>query len=243
MRNQKLLKYAFLLIVSVWTLFLLSADVPTHSRMLRADLSAATGMQLHKQFLDLIPEGQKPIIGIITQGTTDMTYYDNFTMIAASYIKYIEAAGGKVVAVPYTADKESLGRIYENINGLLVPGGRMKLVLPSKDTKDSANPKMQMSIVARAIRYFVNRSIEDFHKGVYFPIFGICLGQEAIALALNEDILETMTMLDLEKNTYVNTAGRFSEESAKVSIFFWIKLKFIRELKRADCLDHLQMKN
>jgi len=215
-KNQKVVQYAFLLVVSICTLFLFNVDVPRHQRMLRADLRAATAMQLHKQFMNVIPDNQAPIIGIITQGTTDMAYYDDYTMIAASYIKYVEAAGGKVVAVPYNADEEALARIYENINGLLVPGGRMKLVLPSRDTKDTESPKMQMSMIARAVKYFVNRSVKDFNeKGVYFPIFGICLGQEAIALALNEDVLQTMTLLDLEENTYVHGAGAFSKEAMK----------------------------
>jgi len=92
----------------------------------------------------------------------------------------------------------------------------MKLVLPSRDTKDTESPKMQMSMIARAVKYFVNRSVKDFNeKGVYFPIFGICLGQEAIALALNEDVLQTMTLLDLEENTYVHGAGAFSKEAMK----------------------------
>lgn len=215
-KNQKLAQYAFLLVVATCTLFLFNIDVPRTSRMLRADLRAATAMQLHKKFMKVIPEDEAPIIGIITQGTTDMAYYDDYTMIAASYIKYVEAAGGKAVLVPYNADEEALGRIYENINGLLVPGGRMKLVLPSRDTKDTPNPKMQMSMIARAVKYFVNRSVKDFNEGKgYFPIFGICLGQEAIALALNEDVLQTMTKLDLEENTYVHGAGPFSKESMK----------------------------
>ena len=234
MKSQNLVQYTFLLVVSICTLFLFNADIPSNQRMLRADLRAATAMQLHKQFLNMIPDNQAPIIGIMTQGTTDMAYYDDYTMIASSYIKYIEAAGGKVVAVPYNVDEEALGRIYENINGLLVPGGRMKLVLPTRDSKEDDSPELQMSMLARAIKYFVNRSVDDFHKGVYFPIFGICLGQEAIALALNEDVLQTMTLLDLEENTYVNGAGSFTKESAKVNTTSYCKLNLIREPKKAD---------
>jgi len=44
-------------------------------------------------------------------------------MIAASYIKFIELAGGRVVPIPYDADTATLDKIFNGINGILFPGG------------------------------------------------------------------------------------------------------------------------
>ena len=43
--------------------------------------------------------------------------------IAASYVKWIESAGGRVVPIPYNGTNEEMDKIFEHINGLLLPGG------------------------------------------------------------------------------------------------------------------------
>jgi gamma-glutamyl hydrolase len=58
-------------------------------------------------------------------GILDQDGY-NGTYIAASYVKYIEGAGGRVVAIPYRASHEVLQQLFSQINGLLLPGGGME---------------------------------------------------------------------------------------------------------------------
>jgi gamma-glutamyl hydrolase len=43
--------------------------------------------------------------------------------IAASYVKWIELAGGRVVPIPYNGTNDEMDKIFNNINGLLLPGG------------------------------------------------------------------------------------------------------------------------
>jgi len=180
--------------------------------MLRYDSRYNAAIQSYKQFVNFVDDTEAPIIGILTQGTTDMQYYDNHTMIAASYIRYIEAAGGRVVAVPYNLNKTEFERIYQNLNGLLIPGGRMKLIFPINSTLNTSDPQYKMSNFAKAAKFFVDRAVEDFSRGKYFPIFGICLGQEAIALALNQDLKKTIIPLNLTNVTYQGHAGEIKKD-------------------------------
>lgn len=43
--------------------------------------------------------------------------------IAASYVKWIELAGGRVVPIPYNGTTDEMDTIFSRINGLLLPGG------------------------------------------------------------------------------------------------------------------------
>jgi gamma-glutamyl hydrolase len=43
--------------------------------------------------------------------------------LAASYIKWIESAGGRVVPVPFHASNAHVDAIFKSTNGLLFPGG------------------------------------------------------------------------------------------------------------------------
>lgn len=48
--------------------------------------------------------------------------------IAASYVKYLESAGARVVPVLWNASDDSLRATFAGLNGLLFPGGGQDLV-------------------------------------------------------------------------------------------------------------------
>jgi hypothetical protein len=43
--------------------------------------------------------------------------------LAASYVKYIESAGARVVPINYYASEEELDDVFSKVNGFLFPGG------------------------------------------------------------------------------------------------------------------------
>ncbi|CAK4082841.1 unnamed protein product [Aphanomyces euteiches] len=48
-------------------------------------------------------------------------YGDDF--IVASYLKWVESAGGRGVRIPYNATKDELDVFLKSVNGVLFPGG------------------------------------------------------------------------------------------------------------------------
>lgn len=83
--------------------------------------------------------------------------------IAASYPKWIEAAGGRAVPVPYNASEAVLDGIFAAVNGLLLPGGGAPL--------------------GPSARYLVEKAIaanqgDSQSPPDYFPVWGTCLGFE-----------------------------------------------------------------
>ena len=72
----------------------------------------------------------RPIIGILAQEC--QPYFSeelcSTSYIAASYVKYIESAGARVVPVLINQPGEYYQTIFDSTNGLLIPGGDVSLV-------------------------------------------------------------------------------------------------------------------
>eukprot|EP00798_Chlamydomonas_sp_ICE-L_P016022 gene16022-22160_t len=127
----------------------------------------------------------RPVIGILSQpgspAPEDMSY------IAASYVKWVEAAGARVVPILFDmtddvikaagarvvpilfdmTDDEIKAR-FKAVNAVLLPGGGAKL-----------SPGHRFYDVARLL---VDLAIAANDRGDYFPVHGTCLGMETLAI-------------------------------------------------------------
>lgn len=68
---------------------------------------------------------QGPVIGILTQEYHGdfKEYKNNRSYIAASYVKFVESAGGRVVPLLLDQDIKYYTDIMSNLSGVLLPGG------------------------------------------------------------------------------------------------------------------------
>jgi len=110
-----------------------------------------------------------PIIGIFTQ-PTDSTEGDcggSCTYIAASYVKQWESAGARVVPIDYYASEDELDSIFNNINGVMFPGG------------DAEFPQ--------SAQYIFDKVIAANDAGDYFPLWGTCMGFVCLLIAATRD--------------------------------------------------------
>ena len=56
---------------------------------------------------------EEPVIGIFTQPSTFAEYpSENYTYVAASYVKLLESGGARVIPIPYEADYSVLDEIF-----------------------------------------------------------------------------------------------------------------------------------
>ena len=124
-----------------------------------------------------VAETYKPIIGVITQPTKvaqDAEEYgppvsearaaagEQGEYIAASYIKFVEAAGGRAVPIHYSADEATLTSLAKSVNGILLPGGAVSL--------------SNSSVYYQAGQTLYNAAVKFNDAGEHFPIWGTCLG-------------------------------------------------------------------
>ncbi|KAK7071875.1 hypothetical protein SK128_012855, partial [Halocaridina rubra] len=125
----------------------------------------------------------QPIIGILSQelsrGMTEAlsdTYYTSY--IAASYVKYFESGGARVVPILINQDESYYRNITSSINGLVFPGGSASIT--------------QKSGYGRAGRLLYDLVMDAAENGIIIPLFTVCLGFEMLMyLAANNTKLLT----------------------------------------------------
>ncbi|XP_053484746.1 gamma-glutamyl hydrolase [Ictalurus furcatus] len=150
----------------------------------------------------VVSEGHKindcPIIGVLAQEVYSPTPGKN-AYIAASYVKYLESAGARVVPVMINKTEEEYTIFFKSINGILFPGGGASIF---------------SSGYAKAAGIFYKLALEANSKGDYFPVWGTCLGFEQLTLLTSGKSLLSQT----------NTSGvalplNFTKESKDSRMF------------------------
>jgi gamma-glutamyl hydrolase len=105
---------------------------------------------------------KQPVIGILTQ--TKEKYmkgpdFDGYTSyIMSSYVKYMEAAGARVVPIIYGEPMEVTLDKVSKVDGVLFPGG------------DGDNYDLGKIVFNEIVKYNDN--------GHFYPAWGTCLGYE-----------------------------------------------------------------
>ncbi|DBA88768.1 hypothetical protein WJX77_006584 [Trebouxia sp. C0004] len=150
----------------------------------------------------------RPLIGVLSQPGEPAP--EGMSYIAASYIKFIEMAGGRAVPIEYDLPQSEVRKRFDAINGLLVPGGSGNLTKghPFYDNTE----------------YLLKLAIEANDNGDYFPVHGTCLGLEVLTIiaAQNSTLLSKFNSED-------NASPLYFTEAAEKSHFFGSLSKKVRK--------------
>ena len=116
----------------------------------------------------------RPLVGVLSQpkywtGAPDAPG----GYIAASYVKWLEAAGARAVPILHTDPNSTIDRKLSGLNGVLLPGGDSDI---SRGT----------SLRAAGERV-VRESMVAAENGTVFPVWGTCMGFQLAALAVSGD--------------------------------------------------------
>lgn len=120
---------------------------------------------------------ERPIIGVLAQDVFDPKPHRN-SYIAASYVKFVESAGARVVPVMINKSEDEYTRLFKSINGVLLPGGGVSL---------------ESSGYSKAAGIFYRLALEANSNGDYFPVWGTCLGFELLTLLTSGELLLSHT--------------------------------------------------
>ncbi|KRX03545.1 hypothetical protein PPERSA_12675 [Pseudocohnilembus persalinus] len=89
-----------------------------------------------------------------------------YSFIPASYVKYLEMAGARVVPIYYDAPKEYYDNLLTKLNGVLFTGGGQYF--------DNSTTLGQNG-------HYIYKKIKELNdNGIYFPLWGTCLGYEML---------------------------------------------------------------
>ncbi|CAL1540419.1 unnamed protein product [Lymnaea stagnalis] len=100
----------------------------------------------------------RPIIGILAQDT--VSKYGK-TYIPATYVKYMEQAGARVVPIKGGQPQEYYSQMINYTNGILIPGGAVNFAT---------------SLIGRSTKIVYDLALQLNDKGDYYPIWGTCMG-------------------------------------------------------------------
>lgn len=130
----------------------------------------------------------RPIIGILSQEVSSYINekYDNqyHSIIAASYVKFVEGAGARVVPIWIGKPASYYRDIMSKINGVLLPGG----IASFRERDGFADAASHIYRIAKEMN-------ED---RIHFPILGICLGFEVLVYIMSGRSDDILTSCDAE---------------------------------------------
>ena len=116
---------------------------------------------------------ERPIIGVLAQALTNKKIKRRFpftegrSFIPASYVKWIEASGARVLPIKENLSPTKLTELLNSINGVVFPGGISSL---------------STSKYAKNGRIIFDYAIQAKKSGKVFPVFGICLGFQLLTV-------------------------------------------------------------
>ncbi|KAI5662350.1 hypothetical protein M9H77_21673 [Catharanthus roseus] len=127
----------------------------------------------------------RPVIGILSHpgdgASGRLNNATNASYIAASYVKFVESAGARVIPLIYNEPSEVLYKKLNLVNGVLFTGGWAKSGL-------------YFSMVEAVFK----KALERNDAGDHFPVLAICLGFELLTMIVSKDknILERFSAAD-----------------------------------------------
>ncbi|XP_037780215.1 gamma-glutamyl hydrolase-like [Penaeus monodon] len=146
----------------------------------------------------------RPVIGILSQELSRsmrkaLTDYDYTSYIAASYVKFFEGAGARVVPILINQDDDYYRTMISSINGLVFPGGSASIT--------------QRSGYGRAGRLLYDLLLESAANGTILPLFATCLGFEMLMYlhANNTNPLTSCKAQNLSDPLFLQTGWELSE--------------------------------
>ncbi|GJT55590.1 gamma-glutamyl hydrolase 2-like protein [Tanacetum coccineum] len=127
----------------------------------------------------------RPIIGIVTHpgdgASGRLSNATNASYIAASYVKFVESAGARVIPIIYNEPIEIIQKKLNLVNGVLFTGGWSKT-----------------GLYFDVIEEVFNQVLKKNDAGEHFPLLAICLGFELVTMIVskNNNILEAFSASD-----------------------------------------------
>ncbi|EFA81874.1 peptidase C26 family protein [Heterostelium album PN500] len=115
----------------------------------------------------------RPIIGILSQPTNGEMASFGDQYIAASYVKWIESAGARVVPIFFDSDAATVKSLLSQINGVVFPGGGVDLAAQPAYTD--------------TLKLIWQTVLASNQNGGFFPLWGTCMGFQQLCMLAGDD--------------------------------------------------------
>ncbi|KAK4484664.1 hypothetical protein RD792_007253 [Penstemon davidsonii] len=127
----------------------------------------------------------RPVIGILSHpgdgASGRLNNATNASYIAASYVKFVESAGARVIPLVYNEPSDILKEKLKLVNGVIFTGGWAKT-----------------GLYFEVVESIFKNVLRNNDAGDHFPLLAICLGFELLTMVVSKDnnILEEFSASD-----------------------------------------------
>ncbi|CAG5119558.1 unnamed protein product [Candidula unifasciata] len=175
----------------------------------------AVGCLARFTYISAAESNNRPIIGILAEDT--VSPYGK-TYISATYVKFLEQAGARVVPIRGNQSLEYYQMMVNFTNGILIPGGAVSFI---------------KSAVGRSIRIVFELALELNRKGDYYPVWGTCMGFQALCY-----LVEGSNLLKPTDSSNVTWPLYFAPEAKKSRLFGSAPPDILRILATENVTQH-----
>ncbi|CAJ1957617.1 unnamed protein product [Sphenostylis stenocarpa] len=161
----------------------------------------------------------QPVIGIVSHpgdgASGRLSNATGSSYIAASYVKFVEASGARVVPLIFNEPPEKLLKKLELVNGVLFTGGWAK-----------------SGLYFETVTKIFKKILEKNDAGDHFPLYAVCLGFELITMIISQDndILE-----EFSASNQASTIQFVENAKIEESVFQRFPPELLRKMS-TDCL-------
>ncbi|KAH9779197.1 gamma-glutamyl hydrolase 2 [Citrus sinensis] len=148
----------------------------------------------------------RPVIGIVTHpgdgASGRLNNATNASYIAASYVKFVESAGARVIPLIYNEPEDVLFEKLELVNGVLYTGGWAK-------------DGLYYAIVEKVFK----KILEKNDAGDHFPLYAHCLGFELLTMIISKYGISPETLQkNLDLSRFFKMLTTSADEDNKVYV-------------------------
>ncbi|KAK4803457.1 hypothetical protein SAY86_003274 [Trapa natans] len=161
----------------------------------------------------------RPVIGILSHpgdgASGRLNNASNASYIAASYVKFVESAGSRVIPLIYNEPPEVLYEKLNMVNGILLTGGRAK-----------------SGLYYETVKVIFKKVLEKNDAGDHFPLYAICLGLELLTMIISKD---TDILEEFDATDQASTLDFVRNSSIEGTVFQRFPSDLLKKLS-TDCL-------
>ena len=143
-----------------------------------------------------------------------------------NYVRWVRLSGAIPVVIPYNISSVHLYQQMHEVNGLVFTGG---------DIETPKYTKTQYTEYVKTIQRCIRKAKQYNEHGVYFPIWGICLGFELLILLEEKKIPDLFNDVEIREH-YSSSSLQFTSEKSRLLSYF--TPNEIRRFKKTQCVIH-----
>jgi gamma-glutamyl hydrolase len=144
-----------------------------------------------------------------------------------NYVHWVRLSGAVPVVIPYNISSIHLYQKMNEVSGLVFTGG---------DIETSKYTKTQYTTYLKTIQRCIRKSKTYNDHGIYYPIWGICLGFELLLLLEESDDLPNLFQGIEIREHYSSSSLHFTSAKSRITSYF--TPTEIRRFKKTQCVIH-----